>query len=50
MSVKGIVLESFQLFRFEVIGELQKLEDNKERLHEEGFQLFRFEVIGELDN
>ena len=40
---------SFQLFRFEVIGELSGL--NKSDVLAalvNGFQLFRFEVIGEL--
>ena len=40
--------KGFQLFRFEVIGELVTDTPEQRLIAADSFQLFRFEVIGEL--
>ena len=48
MPLHGCGHGSFQLFRFEVIGEPIAREICKFLQWQASFQLFRFEVIGEL--
>jgi len=47
MPLHGCGHGSFQLFRFEVIGEPKPVNPSARTTQTRSFQLFRFEVIGE---